>query len=155
VTLPLLRFSQVRRTERVNAPATEEAMALGRYFQADCQAGDVVGNFVYVTGAGVLGVPQVTKVDVLTTGKYPGVGMIIEKSTATRCVVQGWGEIAVSPAILVPGKVYWIGTDSNLASTPPMAGPGGKAAVQPVGVALDAGRFLVNAHPTLFLRAGS
>jgi hypothetical protein len=150
----LVRFSQVRRTEKVDSTADEALMALGRYFQADCLALDVVGMFVYVTGSAVLGIPQVTKVDIQTYGKYPAVGMIVEKPTATRCLVQAFGEIAVLPAALIPGRPYFVGLDSLLTNIPPAPAPGTRAAIQAVGTAIDDGRLLLNVHPMLFLRSG-
>lgn len=150
----LVRFSQVRRTEKVDSTADEALMALGRYFQADCLASDVVGMFVYVTGSAVLGIPQVTKVDIQIFGKYPAVGMIIEKSTATRCLVQVFGEIAVSPAALVPGRPYFVGLDGTLTNIPPAPAPGTRAAIQAIGTAIDDGRLLLNVHPMLFLKSG-
>jgi hypothetical protein len=80
--------------------------------------------------------------------------MIVEKATTTRCLVQVLGEIAVSPAILVPGRPYFIGLDSLLTNIPPAPAPGTRAAVQAVGTAIDDGRLLLNVHPQLFLRAG-
>lgn len=150
----LIRFSQVRRTEKVDSTADEALMALGRYFQADCQSSDVIGMFVYVTGSAVSGIPQVTKVDIQTFGKYPAVGLIVEKATATRCLVQVFGEIGVSPAILVPGRPYFVGLDSMLTNVPPAPAPGTRAAIQAIGTAIDDGRLLLNVHPSLFLRSG-
>lgn len=150
----LIRFSQVRRTERVDSPADESQMALGRYFQADCQTSDTIGMFVYVTGAAVLGIPQVTKVDIQTYGMYPAVGIIVEKSTTTRCLVQVFGELEVSPALLVPGRQYFVGLDSVITNIPPAPSPGTMAAIQAIGTAIDTGRILLNVHPQLFLRSG-
>lgn len=150
----LLRFSQVRRTERVDSPADEGQMALGRYFQADCLSSDAVGTFVYPAGLAVAGVPQVTKVDLLTMGKFPAIGMIVEKSSATRCLVQARGEVEVSPAVLIPGHSYFIGLDGLLSDGPPVPGSGTRAAIQCVALAFDVGRLLLNVHPTVFLRSG-
>ena len=150
----LIRFSQVRRTERVDSPADEAQMALGRYFQADCQATDDVGVFVYVTGPAVSGVPQVTKADIQTPGKFPAVGIIVEKSSSTRCLVQVRGEIEVSPAALVPGQPYFVGLDSVITNIPPDPAPGIVAAIQSIGTAIDTGRLLLNVHPNLYLHKG-
>lgn len=150
----LIRFSQVRRTERVDSPSDESQMALGRYFQADCQVSDAIGMFVYITGPAVSGIPQVTKTDIQTYGKYPAVGIIVEKSTTTRCLVQVFGEVEVSPAALVPGRPYFVGFDSLITNLPPIPLPGTFSAIQAIGTAIDTGRLLLNVHPQLFLKSG-
>ncbi len=114
-------------------------------FQADCPVAVVVGNWVYITGPAVLTIPQVDTVDIKTTGKYPAIGMVVEKSTPTRCLVIVGGEVAFLPATLIPGARYWVGTDGNLTATLPLAGVGERVATQVIGYALDADRLLI--HP--------
>lgn len=150
----LLRYSQVRRTDRVDAPADDGQFALGRYFQANCQATDAIGHLVYVTGAAIAGVPQVTRADIKATGKYPVIGMLVEKSSLTLCLVQVFGEIAVSPAILTPGKPYWVGLDGLIVEAVPTAGVGERVATQVVGYAIDTGRLLINPERRPTIRVG-
>lgn len=151
----LIRHSQLRPTEPVDYGALdEEYFSRGRYFAANCSSTDINGQFVYITGPSIGGLPQVTKVDISTSGMYPAVGVLIEKNTPTRCTVHVIGEFAVSPANLIPGKPYFIGSDSMLTHIPPVALVGGFVAVQAVGTAIDYGRLLLNVHPQLFLRSG-
>lgn len=150
----LIRFSQVRRTERVDSPADEAQMALGRYFRANCLSTDAVGIFVYVTGPSVGGVPQVSQVDITVPGKFPAVGIIVEKSDPTTCLVQVRGEIEVSPAALVPGRPYFVGLDGVITNLPPAPLPGVTAAIQSIGTAIDLGRLLLNVHAQLYLHKG-
>lgn len=151
----LVRYEQIRRTEPTNTdPLDDGKFAKGRYFQADCLVTDVIGEFVYITGPAVAGVPQVTKVDIQTFGKYPSTGMIIEKSTTTRCMIIVFGEVEVSPSVLIPGRPYFIGLDGMFTNIPPLPAPGTRAAIQAVGTAIDTGRLLLNVHPQLFLRSG-
>lgn len=149
----LLRYSQIRRTDRVDSPSDDSSFLGGRYFQADCLASDVIGHFVYVTGPSVSSVPQVNKVDIRVQGRFPAVGMILEKSSFTRCLVVVFGEVAVSPAVLVPGKTYWIGLDGKLTATFPAAGVGECVATQVLGYAIDTGRLLINPErrPTILV----
>lgn len=125
--------------------ADESQKALGRYFQANCLSTDDFGMFVYVTGPAIGGVPQVAKADIMTAGKYPAVGVIVEKSSATLCLVHVLGELDVSPAILTPGRPYYVGLDAFLTSTAPTAAPG----IQAVGTSIDIGRLMLNVHPQL------
>jgi hypothetical protein len=152
VVRPLLRYSQLRRAEPVDAPSNDDSLARGRYFQADCLAGDVVGAFVYITGASIATIPQVTTVDIKVSGKYPAVGMILEKSTSTRCLVIVFGEVVVSPATLTPGKHYWIGTSGLLSATLPAPGVGERVATQLAGYAIDAGRLLISPERRVTIR---
>lgn len=150
----LLRYSQIRRTERVDSPATDALYALGRYFEADCLAGDVVGALVYITGIAVLGIAQVTTADPRALGKYPAVGMIAEKSTATRCLVQTFGESPIVFVGLTPGRVYFLDTTGLVTATPPAPLPGGRCAIQAIGSAIDSGRLLVNPNMQPVVRIG-
>lgn len=123
-------------------------------FYADCLATDAVGMAAYVTGPAVLGIPQVTKVDITSPGNYPAVGIIAQKLSATRCVVQVVGELSLSPTILLPEKTYFVGLDSRPTPTPPTAPVGGRASIQAVGVAIDTDRLFLTVTPTRFIRAG-
>ncbi len=138
---PLLRFDQIRQIDTSGDNESEEAFARGRYWEADCIATDTAGDFVYVTGASVGGVRQVTRVDVFDPDTMPSVGVIILKRTTTRCVVQAFGEIAAVG--LVPQGRYWIGTDSRLAANFPPRPVGGIVVAQVVGVALDTTALLL------------
>lgn len=150
----LMRYSQVRRVERVDSPADDSGFVQGRYFQADCPATDTVGNFVYVTGPSSSGVVQVAKVDIKTEGMFPAVGMIIEKTSITRCLVIVFGEVAITPAILTPGRRCWINDDGVLTDTFPQPAIGERLATQSAGYAIDTGRLLINLEPRPVILVG-
>jgi len=115
-------------------------------FDADCSAGESVGDCVYVSADAVAGVVQVRKAIVSDTTKMPAVGVIAEKPTATTCVVIYLGTLPVGalPAFL-PGRRYFVGASSQPTATPPTA----PALLQVVGVALDSGRLLFNPSPVM------
>lgn len=105
-----------------NTPARdsgEERTARGRYYEADCLATDEIGDFVKVSGPPVSGLFQVTKVDITNPADMPTSGIIVEKSSPTRCFVVRFGLVDVSPTVLVPGQKYWVGFDSKLRNTIP------------------------------------
>lgn len=107
---------------------TEDQLTQGRYFEADCLAGDVVGDFVSVTGAPVGGFFQTTKTDISLNETTPTVGVIVSKETSTRCLVQSFGVYITTG--LTTGARYWVGSDSRL------------TAVRPAGVAQSVGAAL-------------
>jgi len=150
----LIRHSQVRRAERVDSPATEDQTLKGRYFQADCLATDSIGVFVRILGNPVSGVRQVRRVDVTDQTLMPAVGVIVEKTSLTRCLVQIMGEVIVDPENLVPGKRYFIGRDSELADAPPDPVIGEKIASQVIGIALEPGILLVVPNLMYVVRVG-
>jgi hypothetical protein len=131
-----------------------EDLTAGSRFAADCLATDVIGDFVYVTGPAVVGVPQVTKVDIKMAGRFPAVGMIIDKTSITSCTVLVRGEVEVTPAILTPGRTYWIGDTAQLTDVLPLAGSGERVATQAIGYAIDTGRLVLSVHPTVTVRTG-
>ena len=115
-------------------------------------ATDELGHFVFVTGDLVLGVRQVTKVDIATRATMPAIGVLVRKPTATTCLVQIFGEILASG--LVPPARYYVGADSKITDTPPVPGVGLEAVVQVVGAALDSGTFLVSPQLLPVVRKG-
>jgi len=150
----LVRASQIRRSDGVASSADEGQVTLGRYFSADCLLADAIGSFVRITGVAVAGIAQVATVNIAITGQYPAVGVIIEKSTTTRCLVQVIGELQVSPPTLIPGRPYFIDVDGTITDVPPVPASGTVVAIQAIGTAIDIGRLLLNVHPQLFLRGG-
>lgn len=104
---------------------------------AGCLASDAVGDFVYATPP-VLGVPQVAKADILSLSKMPSIGVIIQKLTATTCIVLYEGIWTPGP-VLVPNKRYWIGSTGTFTDVRPAA----PAFLQLVAQAIDDTRLLV------------
>lgn len=131
-----------------------QELSQGRRFVADCPADHAIGDFVRVTGPSVAFVRPVEKVNVADSSTMPAIGVIIDKSSATRALVLTLGEIEISPTILVPGKRYFLGEDSQLADAPPTPGPGQKFSAQVVGVAVDVGVLLVTPNTWFVVRVG-
>ena len=98
---------------------------------ANCLAGDAAGNLVYITGVPVGGLLQYAKADPNIGGKHPAVAVILEKITATECVVLCRGRSGDIYAGLTPGAQYWLGAAGTPVLTPVAAAP------QAVGVAVS------------------
>jgi hypothetical protein len=140
----LLRSRQIR-ADQPNTPAVdrdEEKLLRGRYFEADCLGTDVVGDLIHIRADEVAGFVQVEKVDIEDPSTMPAIGIITEKSTATRCFVQTFGIIEL--AGLSVGSRYWVGSDSQISDTPPARVIGVNVVAQVVGVALTSGKLFLN-----------
>lgn len=105
------------------------------FIVADCGAGDVVGNFVAITGV-VAQIQQVTKADPVDPAKMPSAGVIVEKPTGTTCLVQRGGEAAVFSGLTI-GKTHFVGLAGTASLTPPVPAAGQVAQLQIVGIATD------------------
>lgn len=112
-------------------------------FNADCLAGDAVGNAVYITGDKVLGQYQVATVDPRDLLKIPAVGVIESKPSSTTCVVRYLGPLASSGR--TPQKQQWVGLLGSLVEdkTTVTPLPGGKVLIQQMGVALASDIILI------------
>lgn len=133
----LLRYSQVRRLGTPDVQESDAAYAEGRYFEANCFASDAINDFVHTVG--VTGsTPNVTKVNPLSSPTMPAIGVIVQKPTATSCLVQVAGIITTfSP--LVPGARYFVGLNSQ----PNALAPSSPAVKQVVGTALGVAKLLL------------
>ena len=103
---------------------------------AICGSGDSVGDLLHINGNIVGSDYQAEKADPINN-KMPAIAVIVYKITTTRAVVQFEGNVNVYTG-LTAGKTYYVDSLGRPALTPPSAPIGGKAYVQPVGVALDA-----------------
>lgn len=105
----------------------------------NCLASDEVGDCVRVTGAEVAGRVQVTKVDPTVPDTDQAVGIIVDKIDTTTCIVMLNGMMRDVYTGLVPGKRYWIGSDSKLTDVRPSPDPGVGSYyyLQLMGVAMD------------------
>ena len=86
------------------------------------------------------------EMDVVTVGKVnpyyreqmPAYGVIVQKYTPTRCLVQTSGPLSLSgSSSLNPGRVCFVGVDGRLTATPPVAtaSPSSYVIVQNMGLA--------------------
>jgi len=107
---------------------------------ANCEPGDSVGDFVYITGPAVSGRIQTAKVDIDDGAKMPAVGVIVEKTSPTECVIQTDGNL--DSVGLTPNALYFVGADSRLLEGPPPRPASGYRRIQGVGQADDGGNLL-------------
>lgn len=89
------------------------------FLNAGCDAGDAVGDCVYVTGDRVGGLYQVRKADPTNAAKMPAVGIITVKQTTTTCEVAVHGLIEKVYTGLTSGRPYYVGTDGRLTLAAP------------------------------------
>lgn len=148
----LLRYDQIRRIERVDSPADDSQFAKGRYFRANCQPADALNNCVRITGI-TLGTPDVTTVDVFDKTKMPAVGIIVEKTTTTDCLVQVVGLVETLSGVII-GKRYFIDGAGFPTASMPTPSLGGIACVQTLGVGYDSDILLLEPNYNLMIRTG-
>ena len=104
---------------------------------ADCAAGDVEGDIVQIIADEVAGIYQVSKLDITAApGEHP-LGMITQKFTSTRCVVQTGGEVRGLYAGLTPGKPLFVDLTSRLSHDVPARPASGIKWSHPVALALS------------------
>jgi hypothetical protein len=114
---------------------------------ANCDAADVAGDLVYVTGPDIGGLLQVAKVDIDDGAKMPAVGIIITKASSTDCTVRVSGEFDLSAGGLTPGDPIFVSATGTLTTAPPSRPGAGSRFIQRVGIALTAKKLMVRAEP--------
>jgi len=141
----LIRGSSIRAAvdSATDLDVTEEQLQRGRYFEATCAAGRVVGEFVYVSAIGA-GLPTVALCDPHDVAKMPAIGCIQAKITATSAIVATVGEVTLSG---LSAGAYYIGAAGTAVITAPPAAPsGGVTIAQRAGDALSATRLRLDLH---------
>lgn len=115
-----------------------------RLLDVTCQTTDLVGDLVYVFASNKV----VKKADVGDYFGMPAIGIIINKVTTTRALVQIAGLVKGLYTDLQPGRLYFVGSDSRPSYLPPMT-PMNRF-VQPIGTALDTSVLFLqpNTHMT-------
>jgi len=104
---------------------------------ADCQVADEIGDMVRVAGDEVAGLYQVARMEILNESPDLPAGMIIEKYTSTRCVVQMRGEIKAVYTGLTPGKQLFVNSFGKLTHDVPISPISGVRWVHPAAQALS------------------
>ncbi len=106
--------------------------------EADCLAGDIAGDCVYVTADKISGRFQVSKIDPRVLTAIPSVGIIQSKPTSTTCLVRLSGVLSGVYTGLTPGAQQFVALNGQLtesiASITPL--PNQRVMVQQIGVAL-------------------
>jgi hypothetical protein len=88
-------------------------------FLADCPSGNAVGDVVTVSSDTVGGVYQVDQLDILDPSVQLVIGLIVQKLSATRCVVQTGGEVVDLYTGLTPGKALFVDDMARLTQSVP------------------------------------
>lgn len=102
---------------------------------AYCGSLDRTGQVVRVVGVELGGV-IVAPVNPENPEQMPGYGLIVEKLSPTRCVVQRWGDVRLALDVpLEPGKVCYVARDATLTTTQPTPSISGVYVLQTVGLA--------------------
>lgn len=121
---------------------------------AVCLATDAVGDMVYISGSKSGADYLVQKADPSDYSKMPAFGAIVLKITSTRCVVQLRGDATGLYTGLTPGRVCWVGLDGRPTQTPPSAGIGQKAYLQPIGLASATNLLYLRVEDDMKVRVG-
>ena len=106
-------------------------------FEATCDTSNAVGDLVYL-----IGTRDVRKADIDDRSKTPARGIIVDKITATSCLVQTSGEVSMSG--LVVGATYFVGVDGRPSAVPPPRPVLGLRAVQVIGTAVDSSTLILS-----------
>lgn len=110
------------------------------YSQGTCSAGDAIGDLVCISAQLVGRIYAVTKADPADGLKMPAVGAIIQKFSATSCLIQKTGVLPVSgtPDFDI-GRTVYVGLDGRPTTVPPdpTLSSTGLAMLQAVGVAVS------------------
>jgi hypothetical protein len=118
-----------------------------------CMLTDQIGDAVYIRG-NMNGYYKVARADVTLSSKIPAIGIIVQKWGFTNAIVQVNGELKGVFSGMRAGKMYFVGSDGRPSATPPVPHHGGRAYVQPIGVALDQGILLVKSSESLVVLTG-
>lgn len=91
----------------------------GTMIEAYCASGDAVGMAVRISGVENSSI-TVAPVNPAYPAQMPAYGLLIQKITPTRCLVQRWGDVTLPTGFaLEPGKVCYVGPDARLTTTQP------------------------------------
>ncbi len=102
-----------------------------------CRAEDSEGDAVRIVSVEMDQI-TVNRVNPAYPEQMPAWGVIVQKYTPTRCLVQTSGEVRLpSTATLSPGRVCYVGADGRLTTATPEVtdSPSGRLVLQEVGLA--------------------
>jgi hypothetical protein len=119
--------------------------------EAFCFAADAVGHAVYLTGNKVGDKYQITRVDIDDITTMPSIGIILEKLSATTCIVQTGGIIRDIYTGLTPQKPLFVGANSMLTHVAPAYPTAGRRAQQMMGQALATTELFLHVKSPIIL----
>ena len=113
---------------------------------AVCFTTDQVGDAVYIRGPRLGNYFQVTRLDIDDMVSIPSLGIIIQKSDPTHCLVQLRGVISNIYTGLIPNQQLFVDIYGRLSHIIPPAPPAhiGRRCVQIMGYALDTTVFYLD-----------
>jgi len=122
------------------------------FLRGECTAAEAVGDPVYISGDRTGDVYPVRKADADDEDKMPAVGIIIQKLTATDCVVQMQGPVYGIFSGLDSKIPYKVGNGGGLSRTAPVPGVNGYAYIQFMGKPLSDDVFFVRPDNLITIR---
>jgi len=102
-------------------------------FAAACDPSLSVGSAVYVSSS-IGGLPSAAKSSADDAASVPARGMVVSKSSPTRCTVMAVGRTPASG--LTAGKSYWLGLNGEVTETIPSS-PTSPIFIQQLGYAIS------------------
>jgi hypothetical protein len=110
-------------------------------FSASCSISEVVGDAVYLSAANT-----VARANASNAATAPVIGFIIEKPTASSCVVQTEGEFTY-PSTLTARTTYYLNTvNGSITATPPSSTG---QVIQEIGTTLNTTKLLIKIRPAI------
>lgn len=117
-----------------------------------CTISEKVGDFVYIDGDAVGNKFDVRTASCHDSSKMPAVGVIIKKVSSIECFVQISGFVKNVFSGLSPGKVYQVGEDGGIQTTPPLIGSGGYSYIQHIGTAFSSNVLYIDNDKNISIR---
>lgn len=148
----LSQIRQIIGTPRWKDAVPENLLSIAHYhnaFPAACLDTDSIGDCVYVRSNPVGGIYQVTRCDPSNLSKFPAVGIIRSKTSATACEVQFSGILAGVYGGMTFGKPLFVGAAGDLVHQPPDPAPGSYMYWQSIGSALGDEEVLIVPGPII------
>lgn len=150
------QMRQILGTAHWNSPVPIQLQSLvgvGLTIPVAFSGAEAIGDLVYSSGPLVDGhYYDVRKVDPTQVNKLPAIGIITGVESWTRGTMRMLsGVLSGMYSDLIPGKVYWVGTDARLVASLaelPLA-----CYIQRVGVAIDTHSILLNLDLHLMKRS--
>ena len=121
--------------------------------RANCTGAESVQDVVRITSDVVGGKYQVEKVDITDASYDVALGVIVEKSSPTDCVVQLGGQLSGVYSGLTAGRPLFIGDDARLTHSVPTRPAVGVKLVYNAALALDSDELLLRFQMPIRMRA--
>jgi len=126
-----------------------------RTLVAECPAGALVGDMVYVAGDKTPGGLYLVDLCHIDFANRRPIGMLLAKSSSTIATILLDGEVQSVYSGLTPGRHLFLGTGAGarLTHSPPSRPVSGRRYLQAAGLALAADSLLLRIDPPVVLQA--